>query len=213
MWLFTIHELQHASLPCPSLSPGVCSNSYPLSQWYHPTISASVAPFSSSVFPSIRVFCNESALCIRWPSIGASASASVLPMNIWISTLTLISFRIDWFDLLPVQGTLKILLQHHSSKPPILWCSASFMVQISHPYMATGKTIDFTIWTFISKWLPCFLIHCLVLLIFPGGSDGKESVCNARDLGSIPGSGRCPGEGNGNPLQYSYLENPMERGV
>ena len=125
----------------------------------------------------------------------------------------LISFRIDWFDLLPVQGTLKILLQHHSSKPPILWCSASFMVQISHPYMATGKTIDFTIWTFIGKWLPCFLIHCLVLLIFPGGSDGKESVCNARDLGSIPGSGRCPGEGNGNPLQYSYLENPMERGV
>ena len=87
-----------------------------------------------SIFPSIRVFSNESALCIRRPSIGASASASV-------EYSRLFSFKIDWFDLLAVQGTLKSLLHHHSSKASILWCSAFFMVQLSHPYMTTGKAI------------------------------------------------------------------------
>jgi len=80
-------------------------------------------------------------------SIGASASALVLPMNIQV----FISFRIDWFDFLAVQGTLKSLFQYHSSKVPILWCSAFFMVQLSHPYISTGKTIALTIWTFVSK--------------------------------------------------------------
>ena len=80
-------------------------------------------------------------------SIGASASALVLPMNIQV----FISFRIDWFDFLAVQGTFKSLFQYHSSKVPILWCSAFFMVQLSHPYMSTGKTIALTIWTFVSK--------------------------------------------------------------
>ena len=90
-----------------------------------------------SVFPSIRVFSNESALCIRWPKYW-SFSFSVSPSNEYSG---LISFRMDWLDLLAVQVTLKSLLQHHSSKESILWCSAFFTVQLSHPYMTTGKTI------------------------------------------------------------------------
>ena len=89
-----------------------------------------------SIFPSIRVFSNESVLCIRWPKYW-SFSFSISPSN---ECLGLISFRIDWFDLLAVQGTLKSLLQHHSSKLSILLCSAFFIVQLSHPYMTTGKT-------------------------------------------------------------------------
>ena len=100
-----------------------------------------------SVFPSIRVFSNELVLCIRWPKCW-SFSFSISPSNEYSG---LISFRIDWFDLLAVQGTLKSLLQHHSSKASILWCSAFFMVQLSHPYMTTGKTIALTIWTFVNK--------------------------------------------------------------
>ena len=88
--------------------------------------------------PSIRVFSNESALCIRWPKY---CSFSISPSNEYSG---LISFRIDWFDLLAVQGTLKSLLQHHSSKASILWCSAFFTAQLSHPYMTTGKTIALT---------------------------------------------------------------------
>ena len=94
-----------------------------------------------SLFPSIRVFANESALCIRWPKYW-SFSFSISPSNEYSG---LISFRIDWFDLLAVQGTLKSLLQYHSLKASILWCSAFFMVQLSHLYMTTGKTIALTI--------------------------------------------------------------------
>ena len=93
-----------------------------------------------SIFPSIRVFSNESALCIRWPKYW-HFSASVSPSN---EHPRLISFRMDWLDLLAVQGTLKSLLQHHSSKESILWCSAFFIVHLSHPYMTTGKTIALT---------------------------------------------------------------------
>ena len=100
-----------------------------------------------SIFPSIRVFSNESALHIRWPKYW-SFSFSISPSNEYSG---LISFRIDCLDLLAVQGTLKSLLQHHSSKASILWCSAFFMVQLSHPYMTTGKTIALTICTFVSK--------------------------------------------------------------
>ena len=100
-----------------------------------------------SIFPSIRVFSNESVLCIRWPKFW-SFSFSISPSNEFSG---LISFRIDWFDLLAVQGTLKSLLQHHSSKASILHCSAFFVVQLSHPYMTTGKTIALTRWTFIAK--------------------------------------------------------------
>ena len=100
-----------------------------------------------SIFSSIRIFSNESALHIRWPKYW-SFSFSISPSSEYSG---LISFSIDWFDPLAVQGTLKSLLQHHSSKASILWCSAFFMVQLSHPYMATGKTIALTIWTFVSK--------------------------------------------------------------
>ena len=100
-----------------------------------------------SIFPSIRVFSNESVICIRWPKYW-SFSCSFSPSN---ECSGFISFRIDWLDLLAVQGTLKSLLQHHSSKAFILCPSALFMVQLSHPYMTTGKTIALTRWTFAGK--------------------------------------------------------------
>ena len=121
--------------------------------------------------PSIRVFSSESILCIRWPKYW---SFSFSPCNEYSG---LISCRIDLFDLLAVQGTLKSLLQHCSSKASMVQHSA---------FLHQG---------------------------FPGGSEVKASACNAGDLGSIPGSGRSPGEENGNPLQYSCLENPMDRGA
>ena len=101
----------------------------------------------TSVFPSIRVVSNESVLCIRWPKYW-SFSFNISPSSEYSG---LIAFRIDWFDLLEVQGTLKSLLQHHSSKASIHQCSAFFMVQLSHPYMTTGKTIALTGWTFVGK--------------------------------------------------------------
>ena len=100
-----------------------------------------------SIFPSIRVFSNESALCIRWPKYW-SFSFSISPSH---EHSGLISFRMDWLDLLAVQGTLKSLFQHHSSKPSILQCSAFFIIQLSHPYMTTGKAIALTRWTFLGK--------------------------------------------------------------
>ena len=107
--------------------------------------------------PSIRIFSNESTLCMRWPKYW-SFSFSIIPSkeHPW-----LISFRMDWLDLLAVQGTLKSLLQHHSSKASILRCSVFFTVQLSHPYMITGKTIALTRWTFVSKVMPLLLICCL----------------------------------------------------
>ena len=100
-----------------------------------------------SIFPSIRVFSNESVLHIRWPKYW-SFSFSINLSNEYSG---LISFRMDWLDLLAFQGTLKNLLQHHSSKASILWCSAFFIVQLSHPYVTTGKTIALTRWTFVGK--------------------------------------------------------------
>ena len=102
---------------------------------------------SSSIFPSMRVFSKESVLHIRWPKYW-SFRFSISPSNEYSG---LISFRIDWFDLLAAQGTLKSLLQHHSSKASILWCSTFFIVQLSHPYMTTGKTIVLTRQTFVGK--------------------------------------------------------------
>ena len=103
--------------------------------------------FLSSIFPSIRIFSSESVLCIRWPKFW-NFSFSISPSNEYSR---LISFRMGWLDRLAVQGTLKSLLQHHSSKASILWCSAFFMVQLSHPHMTTGKTIALTRWTFVGK--------------------------------------------------------------
>ena len=154
------HGLQQTRLPCPSPSPGVCSNSCPLFQWCrqpsHPLSSPSPP---ASVFPSIRVFSNVSALLIRWQKYW-SFSFSISPSNEYSG---LISYRIDWFDLLAVQGTLKSLLQHHTSKASILQHSAFFMVQFSHPGMTTGKTITLPRWTFVGKIMSMFLRHYLSL--------------------------------------------------
>ena len=103
--------------------------------------------FLSSIFPSIRVFSNEPVLHIRWPKYW-NFSFSIIPSD---ECSILMSFEIDWLDLLAVQGTLKSLLQHHSSKASTLWHSAFFIVQLSHPYMTTGKTIALTRWTFVGK--------------------------------------------------------------
>ena len=103
-----------------------------------------------SVFPSIRVFSNESAICIRWPEYW-SFTFKISPSN---EHSGLIFFWMDWWDLLAVQGTLKSLLHHHSSKASILWCSVFFIVQFSHPYMTIGETITLTRWTFVDKVMP-----------------------------------------------------------
>ena len=118
-----------------------------------------------SIFPSIRVFSNESILCIRWPKYW-SFSFSISPSNKYSG---LISFTMDQLDLPPVQGTLKSLLQHHSSKASILWHSAFFIVQLSHPYMTTGKTIAFTRWTFVGKVMSLLfnMLSRLVIAFLP----------------------------------------------
>ena len=120
----------------------------------------------SSIFPSIRVFSNELALGIRWPKYW-SFSFSISPSYEYSG---LISFRIDWLDLLAVQGALKSLLQHRRSKPTILWCSAFLIVQLSHAYMTTGKTIVVTRWTFVGKVMPLLfnMLSRLVLTFLPG---------------------------------------------
>ena len=119
-----------------------------------------------SIFPSIRVFSNESALCIRWPKYW-SFSFSISPSNEYLG---LISFRIDWLDLLTVQRTLKRLLQHHSSKASVLCHSAFFIVKLSHPYMTTGKTIALTRWTFVGKGMSLLfnMLSMLVIAFLPG---------------------------------------------
>ena len=192
-----------------------------------------------SISPSIRVFSNESVLHIRWPKYW-SFSFSLSPSNEYPG---LISFRMDWLDLLAVQGTVKSLLQHHSSKAPIL------PLQDSPPYghqpsrvskddkrTEAGSSLRrhlITVPSF-SYWM---LSHSLdqptcsrqsglhggvtsrsqglmrLIYMRPITTDGKESACNAGDPGSIPGSGRSPGEGNGYPLQHSCLEHPMDGGA
>ena len=140
------HGLQHARLPCPSLSPRVCSNSCPLTPSNH-LIFCHPLLLLPSIFPNINVFSNELALHIRRPKY-CSFSFNISVSNEYSE---LISFRIDWFALLGVQGALMCLVQHHSSKASVLQCSAFFMVQLWHPYMTTGKTITLSIGTFVSK--------------------------------------------------------------
>ena len=138
------HGLQHARRPCPSPTPGVYSNSCPLSQWCHTTISSSVVPF----FPRLQSFpASESFPMSRFFTSGGQNIGFSASMNIqdWFP------LEMDWLDLLAVQGTLKSLLQHHSLKTSILRRSAFFIVQISHPYMTTGKTIALTRRTFAGK--------------------------------------------------------------
>ena len=145
------HESQHARPPCPSPTPWVYSNSCPMSQWCHPIISTSVGPFSSCLqpFPASGSFPVSQFFAIRWPEYW-SFSFNISPSNEYSR---LISFRIDWLDLLAVQGTLKSLLQHHSSKASILRCSAFFIVHLSHLYMTTGKTIALTRQTFVNFFM------------------------------------------------------------
>ena len=134
-----------------------------------------------SIFPSIRVFSDESALRIRWPKCWIF-SFNLSPSN---EHPGLISFRMDWLEILAVQGTLKSLLQHHSSKASILWRSAFFTVQLSHPYMTTGKTIALTRRTFVGK-----VMSLLFNMLFAATAKSLQScpnVCNPRD-GSPPGS-------------------------
>ena len=148
---FWSHGLQHSRLPCISLPPAACSSSCPLYQWCHPTISPSVAPFSSRLqsFPESGSFPMSWLFVLRGQSIGASTSASVLPRN----TQGWFPLGDDWLDLFAVQGILKSLLQHHSSKASVLWCSVFFMVQLSNWYMITGETraLALTIWTFCQQ--------------------------------------------------------------
>ena len=139
-------ELQHSRPPCPSPTHRVYSNSCPLSWWCHPTILCHPLLLLPSIFPSIRVFSNESVLQLKWPKYW-SFSFSISHSN---EHPGLIFFRMDWLDLLAVQGTLKSL-QHHSSKASILQHSAFFIVQLSHAYMTTRNTKTLTRWTFAGK--------------------------------------------------------------
>ena len=161
------HGPQHARPPCPSPTPRVRPNPCPLSQWCHPTISSSVAPFSSRLqsFPTSRSFQMSQLIHIRWPKYWSFS------FNISLSNEHpgLISFRMDWLEFLAVQGTLKSLLQHHSSKASILQCSAFFTVQLSHSYMTTEKTIALTRRTFVGKVMSLLLnvLSRLVITFLP----------------------------------------------
>ena len=153
------------------------SNSCPLTLGFHPTISSSVIPFCSCLqpFPASGSFPMSQFFTLGGQSIGVSASASVLPMN----TQDWFPCRIDWFDLLAVQGTLKSLLQHHSSKPSILRCSAFFIVQLSHPYMTTGKTIALTVWIFVGKVMSqLFNMLSMLVIAFLPRSKSLVTVSN-----------------------------------
>ena len=160
------YGLQHAQPPCPSPTPGVYPNSTIKSvvpsnylNLCHPLL------LQPSVLPSIRILSNESALHIRWPKYW-SFSFNISPSN---EHSGLISFRMDWLELLAVQGTLKSLLQHHSSKASILWHSAFFIVQLAHPYMTTGKTTALSRRTFVGKVMSLLLnmLSRLVITFLP----------------------------------------------
>ena len=160
------HGLQHTRPPCPSTTPGVYLNSCPLSQWCHPTISFFVIPFSSHLesFPASGSFPMSHFFASDGENIGVSASASVLLMNIqeW--------FPLEWTGWISLLlETLKSLLQHHSSNASTIQHSAFFIVQLSHPYMTTGKTIALTRWTFVGKVisLPFNMLARLVIAFLP----------------------------------------------
>ena len=159
------HKSQHARPPCPSPTPRVYSNSCPSSWWCHPAILFSVIPSSScpQSLPASESF-PMSQLLIRWPRYW-SFSFSISPSS---EHPGLISSRMDWLDLLAIQGTLKSL-QNHSSKASILWCSAFFVVQLSHPCMTTRKTIALTRWTFVGKVKSLLfnMLSRLVIAFFP----------------------------------------------
>ena len=178
------HGLQHARLPCPSPSPGACSNSCPVSWWCHPTILSSVIPFSARLqtLSQHQGLFHWGGFLHQWPKCW-SCSFSISPSNEYSG---LIFFRIDGFDLLAVQGTLKNLLQYHSSKASVLQHSSFLMVQLSHLLMTTGKnhSFDYMDLYWKSDISALYMLSRLVI-----------------------------GEGDGTPLQYSCLENPMDGGA
>ena len=143
--------MQHAKPPCPSQLKLI---SIEMVMPSNHLILCCPLLFLPLIFPSITVFSNESVLCIRWPNYWSFSFSSISPSNEYSG---LISFRVDWLDLLAVQETLKSLLQHHSSKASILQCSAFFIVQLSHPYMTTRKTIALTRWTFVGQVMSLLL--------------------------------------------------------
>ena len=166
LWL---HGLQHVRLPCPSQTPRACSNScHWVGNVIQPPHSLSSTSPSTFNLAHHQVFSNESVLRIRWPKYW-SFSFNISPSN---EHSGLISFRIEWLDLLGVQGTPKSLLQHHSLKASILWHSAFFIVQLLHPYMTIGKTIALTRRTFVGKVMSLLFImpSRLVKLFFQGAS-------------------------------------------
>ena len=160
------HESQHARPPCPSQTPRVYSNSCPSSRWCHPSISSSVIPFSScpQFLPASGTFPMSQLFARGGQSTGVSASASVLPMN------TQDWSPLGWTGWISLQPKgLSRLLQHHSSKASILRCSTFFTVQLSHPYMTTGKTIALTRWTFVGKVMSLLfnMLSRLVITFLP----------------------------------------------
>ena len=159
------HEPQHTRPPCPSPTPRVFPNPCPLSRWCHPAISSSVVPFScAQSFPAARSFPMSQLFAWGGQSVGVSVSTSVRPMN------TQDWSPLEWTGWSPcVQGTLRGLLQHHSSKVSIFWHSAFFTVQHSHPYMTTGKSIALTRWTFVGKVMSLIfnMLSRLVLIFLP----------------------------------------------
>ena len=162
------HWLQHARPPCPSPTPRVYSNSCPLSQWCHPTISSSVVPFTSSLqsFPASGSFQMSQLFASGGQSIGASALASILPVN------TQDWSPLGWTGWIPLQSKRlsrvfsSTTVWNHSLNASVLWRSAFFMVQFSHAYMATGKTIALTTQTLLAKWCVCFLACCMLVTAF-----------------------------------------------
>ena len=162
----TLCNCSAPAFPVPSPSPISCSNSCPSSWWCHPTVSSCRPLLLPSVFPSIRVFSDESILYIRyWPK-DWSFSFNISPSN---EHPGLISFRMGWLDLFAVQGNLKSLLQHRSSKASILWHSAFFIVQLSYTYMTTGKTITLARCTFVGKIMSLLfnMLSRLVIVFLP----------------------------------------------
>ena len=160
------HGLQHAKLLCPSPTRSLLKlMSIESVMPSNHLILCRPLLLPPSIFPSIRVFSNESVLHIRWPKYW-SFSFNISPSNEYSG---LFSFRMDWLDLLAVQGTLKSLLQHHSSKASIVWCSAFFIVQLSNPYMTTRKTIALTRWNFVGKVMSLFfnMLSRLVITFLP----------------------------------------------
>ena len=165
------HGLQNARLPCPSPTPRACPNSCPSSWWFHPTISSSVVPFSSCLQSFLASGSSpESVFHITWPKYW-SFSFNISPSNEYSGLFFFFFFKIAWFDLIAVQGTLRSLLQYYSSKTPILQRSALFIVQLLHPYMTTGKTTALTRWTFAGKVMsPLFnMLSRFIIAFLPRG--------------------------------------------